>query len=172
VKRAILVDTSVARSAGSARATDVRAAACRDALKAIRKTTLHAVLSSALREEYDRQAMMSKFFRRWLLWMTARRRIWEVDPPLHRPTRAAARRLLPAPRQEAVEKDLHLVSAALASDRRVLSGDDRMRDDLATLAAGVRALAQLHWANPETPDCLDWLSRTAPDERTWMLAPG
>jgi hypothetical protein len=167
--RAIVVDTSVARSAGSTKATDSRAEACRDALEAMRKARLHAVLSPALREEYGRQVKMSKFFRRWLLWMTAQQRIREVDPPPHRPTRRAAQRRLVQDRQQAVEKDLHLVSAALASDRRVISGDDRMRDDLATLAVEVRALVRVHWANPEASGCVTWLSRGALDDRTWML---
>jgi hypothetical protein len=136
----------------------------------IREGRAYAVVSTALLEEYRRQARMSKFFRRWLAWMTRKQRVWEVNPPPHRSTRSAAQRLLSAPRRDAVEKDLHLVSAALASDRRVLSEDDLMRRDLGAIAPRVRALARVHWANPEAAGCILWLSLGAPDDRAWQLA--
>ena len=171
MKRGVVIDTSVARSAGGRRAADGRAAACKDALEMVRREKLLAVISAALLEEYRRQAKMSLFFRQWLAWMTDKERLWPVDGKPHRPTRAAAQQLLPPDRQKAVEKDLHLVGAALASDRRVLSGDDRMREDLRALTAEVRALTKVHWANPEAAGCLDWLSRAAPDDRAWQLGP-
>jgi hypothetical protein len=171
VKRGIVIDTSVARSAGGRDATEGRAAASKDALELIRREKLRAVVSDELLEEYRRQTRMSLFFRQWLVWMTDKERLWRVDAKPHRPTRLAAQQILSPERQRAVEKDLHLVGAALASDRRVLSADDRMRADLVALTAQVRALAKIHWANPEAARCLDWLSRSAPDDRAWRLEP-
>ncbi len=172
MKRGLVIDTSVARSAGGRGATDGRAAASKDALELVRRGKLRAVISEALLEEYRRQIRMSRFFRQWLAWMTDKERLWRVDGTPHRPTLRAAEQILSPERQKAVEKDLHLVGAALAADRRVLSADDRMRADLSALTTEVRALAKLHWANPEVTGCLDWLSRAAPDDRAWQLGGG
>jgi hypothetical protein len=169
VSRALVVDTSVARSAGGRNATHARSVACRDALEIMRKSRLSAVVSPALLDEYDRQEHISKFFVKWLAAMRSKGQIVTVDPPLHKGTRAAAQRHLPEHTHAAVEKDLHLVSAALAADRRVLSDDDAMRGYPTILAENLRALRAVHWANPEVAGCHDWLGRGAPDERSWML---
>jgi AAA domain, putative AbiEii toxin, Type IV TA system len=44
-----------------------------------------------------------------------------------------------------VKKDLHLVSAAMATDERVLSDDDKVRAHFSKIAADVPTLARVHW---------------------------
>jgi hypothetical protein len=169
VTRAVVVDTSVARSAGGPGATHARSVACRDALVAMRHANLRAVVSPALREEYGRQDCQSVFFRKWLFSMQSKQHVIETDARPSRKLRWAARRLPPDERA-AVEKDLLLVCAAQAKGERVLSCDDRVRRHLTVLAADVRSLRRLHWANPEAPGCIGWLSAGAPDDRTWRLS--
>jgi hypothetical protein len=170
VTRAVVVDTSVARSAGGPGPTHARSVACRDALGAMREASVHAVVSPALLDEYLRQEHQSTFFRKWLATMRSKRQVIETDARPSRDLRLAAGRLPPSARA-AVEKDLLLVSAAQATDDRVLSCDDTVRAHLAVLAADVRPLGRLHWANPEAPGCVAWLGAGAHDDRTWMLAP-
>jgi hypothetical protein len=47
-------------------------------------------------------------------------------------------------------KDCHLVEAALATDCRVASLDERARGHFATLAAAIEALRVIVWVNPAT----------------------
>ncbi len=69
-----------------------------------------------------------------------------------------------------MKKDLHLVSAAMATDERVLSDDDKVRAHLSKIAADVPPLARVHWADPSEPACLPWLARGAPEEQGLQLA--
>ena len=59
----------------------------------------------------------------------------------------------------AIEKDAHLVEAALVHDRIVLSRDDRMRELLKQAASKVQELESIHWGNPVIEDerILAWL---------------
>ena len=59
----------------------------------------------------------------------------------------------------AMEKDAHLLEAAIQHDRIVLSWDEAMRQILREVAAEIREVAQILWANPEREDdeVLVWL---------------
>jgi len=67
---------------------------------------------------------------------------------------------------EALLKDIHLIEAALAADRIVVSRDDRARTlfDVAELNTVV-------WVNPVMyhPDCLTWLVDGAQPDDRWLL---
>ena len=52
---------------------------------------------------------------------------------------------------DAMRKDLLLVEAALASDRRILSLDDKARRAFGRASGSLEALRRILWANPKTP---------------------
>jgi hypothetical protein len=80
---------------------------------------------------------------------------------------------LPNPERSRALKDLHIVSAALASDRVVLSCDVLARAAFAKLTM-VGAVEDLLWANPENDAAavLSWLERGAPAEVEFRLPHG
>jgi hypothetical protein len=71
-----------------------------------------------------------------------------------------------------VLKDCHLIEAALATDCRIASLDDRARGHFARLVAAISVLEAVLWVNPAAPDeqVLDWIERGARDERRRRLA--
>ena len=48
-------------------------------------------------------------------------------------------------------KDFHLVELALATDKRVLSTDQRIADILHPLAGNIKILRKICWVNPTPP---------------------
>ena len=71
----------------------------------------------------------------------------------------------------AIRKDIHLVEAALLTDRIVISGDDSVRHLFRTVSARVGVLKSVVWVNPaEEPERLqDWLKQGARPVRAWQL---
>ncbi len=169
--RAFVIDTCIARSCATRSSTSAHANNCRAALEAVRDGRHHMVVSPALDDEYRRQETMSRFFLRFYGDMRARRqvRLLDADPPPHQDIRAAMRARVPKEAHAIVKKDLHLVGAAMATDERVLSDDDKVRAHFSTIAAVVATLARVHWVNPSHPACLPWIAGGAPDERDLQL---
>ena len=73
--------------------------------------------------------------------------------------------------QAMVAKDVHLVEAALATDRLITSQDERVRSVLRTASNNVGELKRIVWVNPirgdETPT--DWLRDGAKTEEHRLL---
>jgi hypothetical protein len=165
--RAVVVDASVAASAGGAGATQSEAIACRDALKALLEGTVSAVMTSTLKNEWREHR--STYAHKWLLEMHGRRRVIVIYPPLHEATRAKMAGLSNGPRK-AVQKDLHLVEAALATDKRVASRDDAVRSHFCSLCITVTALRHVQWVNPASnATALAWFRDGCPDAQAHLL---
>jgi hypothetical protein len=66
----------------------------------------------------------------------------------------------------AVQKDLHLIEAALATDKVVISLDDRAQTDLC-----VEATKEVTWVNAvaEGGHAVYWLRDGAPPKNEWKL---
>jgi hypothetical protein len=169
--RAFVIDTCVARSCAGKGSTSAHATNCRRALETIRDAGHDMVSYPALEDEYQRQENMSRFFLRFYGEMRTRRRIQrlDADPPPYQDIHTAMRRHIPRDAHPIVKKDLHLVGAALATDERILSDDDKVRAHFVTIAAEVTTLARVHWANPSDLACLPWLSEGAPSEPLLQL---
>ena len=70
-----------------------------------------------------------------------------------------------------IAKDLHLVQAALATDRVIISGDRRARDTYRIACRRVRELGPICWVNPAVHGdiLLPWLRGEAEAPRHWNL---
>ena len=106
----------------------------------------------------------STFSRGWLVTMVSRKRLAyysdEADELFLQRIRDVCGS---AKMRDAVEKDLHLVTLAFASDQRVASLDEVVRGHLCTCADAVEELDDLIWVNPATDESLaDWLTAGAP----------
>lgn len=148
----IVVDASILRGAASSDGGPPEGVRCRRALRTILEVCHRAVVSRALQAEYDSHA--SRFGGRWMAAMTRRGKValtragetgrargWKQSPALS-----------PTEREE-LAKDLHLVMAALETDKLILSADDTAR----RLFARVGAPRELGWARVGDPGVDAWL---------------
>jgi hypothetical protein len=153
----IVVDASVARSAGWERAPDVISRRCREALEVIER--IHSVVFS--REGLaEWRKHNSGFARTWLIEMFGRKKvIWAGALPDDGFRVRLLRAASSEPARAAMEKDAHLIEAAIQHDRIVLSRDEAMRQILRNVSAEIREVAQILWANPalEDDEVLVWL---------------
>jgi hypothetical protein len=70
-----------------------------------------------------------------------------------------------------MRKDYHLLEAALATDRNVVSLDEIVRALFDNAAVSVAALKNIVWVNPDKPEeeAIVWLEKNAKRERKRML---
>jgi hypothetical protein len=104
--------------------------------------------------------------------MMARRKVERVQIGVHHSLeKRVARARLATGVAAVIEKDRHLIEAALATDRRVASLDDHVRQHLRDHAAKLSEVQSISWVNPikceETR--VAWLESGAPDERSRTL---
>lgn len=132
------------------------------------------VVTDGIAEEWGRNA--SRWARTWRLSMIARKRVDRAVPPslgdLYARVCKSLEQMSGANAEDAegalaaVEKDWHLVEAALHTDRVIASDDRVVRRHLATIAtASIGALRHIVWVNPLTDDSDDlreWLCSGAP----------
>lgn len=144
--RLLVIDASVLRAAGAGE--HPTSSACRGVLIDVLDICHRACDTPAIADEWKRH--QSAFARKWRSRMYARGKIKSPAPVDVSAIRDTMRsHLTLTPKQIAsIEKDLHLVGAALGADRIVVSADDRMRTLLRQLRIG--ALRGMIWANPVT----------------------
>ena len=141
--RLLVIDASVARAAGETE--HPVSSACRQFLLEVLAICHRVVVSPAMREEWQRH--QSRFTRKWRVSMAARQK------PLRDITPAPAGLDLDAfaaPRREAVEKDLCVLEAALATDHEIVTLDDALREALGSAPHGARLRDRITWHNPVT----------------------
>ncbi len=166
--KGIVIDASIARAAGTDAATATRAVLCRDCLMAVRDAGLLVVLSQAIKSEW--KTHRSEYARRWLTWMVGSRRFILVSPEPNPAVDTAIRSLLTETERAAAEKDQHLIEAAVAASQRVLSLDSTARDCFSKVAMSAGELRAIHWGNPESVGCNEWVADGTPDDSQWALA--
>jgi len=159
----LVVDANIARSAGDADAVHPRAKVCRDILIGALEAGHALVLTAAIHEEWSRHE--SVFAKGWRTSMFARRRVAAVDDGAIDGSRFLAALGTAGATEKQVEaaaKDLLLVTAALASDERILSADDRAARLFGIAAASRGELRRLDWAPAADAGTIPWLAQGAP----------
>lgn len=73
--------------------------------------------------------------------------------------------------RRAMQKDRHLLEAALTADETILSLDETDRRRFAEACGDIRSIRNIVWANPDrdADNCLDWLQRGASPEARLRL---
>jgi hypothetical protein len=182
--RRIVIDCSIAQAAGTENAVHPTAKHCRDFLLAVLHICHRMVYSSAIKDEWDRH--QSSFARKWRTEMFARKKIDRVVSPeddelqekldglTANDTENEAATKDPACLdniREAMKKDLHLVEAALATDRIVASLDDAVRDHFKDCSPALGRVKTVIWVNPNQPAeaVLSWLQNGAPLDKNRRL---
>ncbi len=144
----LVIDTDVAQASGDEAATDPRAINCRDFLKEARSQEHWVVMTRAISDEWKRH--QSRFALEWRVSMDARRRIDRIDPPKDTELRDKVTNTTNDENEiEATEKDFHLLQAALATDRIVISLDETIRQLFARASQRVGEIQGIIWVNPD-----------------------
>lgn len=168
--KVLVIDTSIARAAGPEESRHPTSKHCRDFLLAVRSICHRVAMTPELRAEWN--ANQSGFSRAWLVSMYARKKVEVVDAAADESLRSAiVGTARSAKKEAALRKDLLLVEAALASDRRVASLDEVVRALLKTATATCRELKSIVWVNPERSEelAIEWLAEGAPADRSRPL---
>ncbi len=171
-RRRIVIDADILRSAGLARSDSETAVACRSFLECVKESRHYVTLSPEILAEWRRHT--SVYAATWLVEMRSRRRIHFVEPEGDGGCRVQLEELVADEYQmHRMDKDMHLVEAALISDRLIASRDESVRSDFRMFACDIRALSTLTWVNPCVPEdeAMDWLKAGAPSERHRFLCP-
>lgn len=166
----IVVDTNVARSAGS---TDDASSSLhsRKALLAILERRLTLVLSPCFETEWKRHE--SRFSHSWRVNMQQRGLIFWVDENefavLGRRIEEIEDRAFP---KKALLKDLHVFACALATNRVIVSNESRLKRHLIRLGSLESRVLLILWASPivEGDACSGWLRGGAKHERARLLS--
>ena len=115
-------------------------------------------MTPLLREEWKRH--QSLFAKAWLAEMTSKAKVENIADIPNEELRSQA------PGTRSAQKDLHLVEAALATDKIVISLDDLARAELS-----VHAAAGVMWVHPvdEGGHVVYWLNKGAEPRDEWRL---
>lgn len=100
--------------------------------------------------------------------MMARKKLLFINAPEDAALRDAIEDAAETERgRHAMIKDVHLIEAARATDRTVVSLDDTVRALFGAASRHVRELGSVVWANPdrEAEHCSEWLEKGAPSQK-------
>lgn len=164
---AIVVDASVAFAASEIEKEPARA--CWQCLRSIEEGPLSVAMTKDVHDEWRKHA--KNYARAWLRRMVARKRFRRVavDPAVFEQILDLAELHFgeQVAKIRAVQKDIRLIEAALASDRRILSADEVVRAYFAECLGGEWGV--FYWAGPAHPGACAWLTAGAPDDDTFRL---
>ena len=151
-----MIDASVASAAGLTMKPASRR--CREFLQAVLRISHRAVMTPLLRAEWNNH--QSLFAARWLAEMTSKAKVESIADVRDEQLRAEV------PGTASAQKDLHLIEAALATDKIVVSIDDKARAELSVPAA-----AEVMWIHPvdEGGHVIYWLNKGAEPVDEWKL---
>ena len=165
VKR-LVIDADVAQSSGSDTATDIRAVNCRDFLKAVREQDHKVVMTEKISDEWKRH--QSRFARRWRLSMDARKKVERINTQSRDDIQDKIMNTTDNENEiENMQKDYHLIQAALETDKTIISLDETVRTLFAQVSQHVNEIRHIIWVNPdrtEEEQPIAWLKNGAPSE--------
>jgi len=146
---------------------------CRKFMNDILEICHHVVLSKPISTEWKNHQV--KYYIGWRSTMAARKKqcfIQSEQYPNIKTQIISAISVKPEKYQISVLKDFHLIDAALATDKIIISLDNKARDAYSKLSAQVKELKQITWLNPDTVsinEITDWLDKGAKPKKEWKL---
>ncbi len=171
LRKALVIDASVARSAGT-RDHPV-SMACREFLQGVLEICHSVAMSPDLVAEWEKHA--SLFTLRWRRAMQEAAKVALEEVPADQGLRTSLSAIAQDEgHAKAMLKDAHLIEGAVKADSAVVSLDDRARRHFKAAARLVPSLRQLVWVNPIEPDetALEWLRNGAAPEASRCLGFG
>jgi hypothetical protein len=179
ISQLLVIDASVARSAGGENATSSTSKSCRDFLLTVLNICHRMVMTPEIQKEWDKH--QSKFALKWRRTMIAKKKLeyrQEPETELVKQIRVLLwdvfDKLAETDKQRAdMFKDLHLIEAALDTDKIIISLDDNTARKFFALGADkFEEIKDIVWVNPDKPEeaAISWLENGAPAEAQRMLA--
>lgn len=167
----LVVDASVAKAAGGEDKRDMASSTCSRFLRTMAEKGFLLVWTREIADEWNRH--QSIFSKKWRSRMYAKKMVLAfASNELSSLESQIAQCVFAAEAErDALTKDKHLLEAALASDKRVVSQDEKARAPARTLAASCAMVRDILWINPafsaETP--IQWLQACAPMDAHRLL---
>lgn len=161
----LVIDTDVAQASGDEDATDQRSINCRDFLKGVRSQEHRVVMTREISDDWKRH--QSRFALEWRVSMDARRKIDRINPPEYEEIQAKVTNTASDEDEiEVMEKDFHLLQAALATDQTIISLDETIRGLFKQASQQVGEIRDIIWVNPDRTEeqPIAWLQNGAPPE--------
>jgi hypothetical protein len=168
--KCLVIDTDIASSAGGENAQAQRSKQCRDVLMAVRDASHKVVVTEMISEEWRKH--QSNFTRTWLRSMYAKRKVCQVDVLVNDELRHKVEQsVVEDKKREAMLKDIHLIEAALATDKTIISMDETVRLYFCEMLRKIAVLKHIVWVNPSKDDelCIEWLHDGAESAKERML---
>ena len=165
--RRLVIDADIVNSASESKYPI--SSTCRKFLGTVLDVGHHVVMTKAIREEWYRH--MSRYSKRWRRQMWARKRVVKITGERDETLRGRIDASVSQDQKAMVAKDVHLVEAALATDRLITSQDERVRSALRAASNNVGELKRIVWVNPTREDekPIDWLRDGAKNEDHRLL---
>ena len=168
----LVIDTDVAQASGDEAATDPRAINCRDFLKEVRTQDHRVVMTREISDEWKRH--QSHFAFEWRVSMDARRKIDRINPPEYAEIQDKVTNIASDEDEiEVMDKDFHLLQAALATDQTIVSLDETVRGLFKRASQQVGEIRGIIWVNPDRTteeQPITWLQNGAPPEAHRQLS--
>ena len=143
----VILDACVMRSSGDVTATHPTAETCRDLLNSLREKRRHIALTPDIQNEWNRH--MSRYARKWLTSMYARKLVFHAYPVSLDAVRAAIPTCaLSSAEKQLMSKDIHLIEAVYETDGPVVSMDYVARDTYRKYYFALRLRPNIHWTCP------------------------
>lgn len=166
----LVIDADIAHSAGTSE--HPVASGARTFLDTVYDFGYHVTMTEAIRTEWRRH--QSRYSRKWLTRMYGRRLVYRSDVGEDHGLRARLASVTPDAQRSIAEGDVHLIEAAIATDRAVSSGDERARSVFRAASKHLPELNPIVWVNPARclPRALAWLRDGAPIDADLLLRTG
>jgi hypothetical protein len=163
--RVLVIDASIAHAAGDV-SMHPTSRSCREFLQAVRDLGHRMAMTDPICEEWNKH--QSRFARQWRTSMMARKKVEPVEVPPHLSLERRIKLTVGGKRAVAIiQKDRRLIEAALATDERVASLDDEVRNCLRHHCSKLPEVTLICWVNPNIPaeGVVPWLESGAPADR-------
>lgn len=166
----LVIDADIACSAGNASAKDPTSKSCRDFLIAVRRTCHRLVMTPDIKAEWGKH--QSGFARKWRVKMVGSRKLCYLEDVKETLVLGDLKSVPCSDLDfDAMDKDRHLLNAALASDKIVASRDDEVRGLFAAATPKLTKISQIVWVNPTKEDegVVGWLEKGSMGEKFRQL---
>ena len=170
-KPGLVIDASIANAAGGLGKEDQGSTMCTNFLESVSNHDYYMVITRAISEEWN--AHCTYYSYKWRNKMVGRKRVKTLgkadNPELERHFQSCF--FKKETQRKALDKDMLLLEAALASDKRIASLDEKARTPARTLAASCPFVRDILWINPSKPEeaPLQWLAAGAPMDARRLL---
>lgn len=164
----MVVDADVALSAGTS--DNQMSIDSREFLEALRDSGHQIVWSPDIKREWDKHART--FSLDWFTTMINNDQIHFLGDVQNEDLRNTILEFAPDVHiHNILRKDVHLLEAALVTDKRIASRDKKARRHFCNVCHDIDEIRDVMWVNPDVAEdrCIAWLKRGAPVEAERQL---